>query len=981
MARDDYPEYISQGTPPSGPHIVVQPASGPAMPATDTGAAKIGEAVTAAGAQIQDIGIRMSNAEDHVRATLGLTNYYVKAAERQQRAESDPNYFDSPEKLKADLDAIKAESLAGIRDPVRHASAEQTMTMHGIAAVHRSQGHARSKMFDAERSGNDIQDQGDTSEFIAAETPEQKEAIRTRVNARYDRAAAAGIYTQVQATNLKQKWNEKADHQEVLHAIAADPAAALANLNKKGSYPYLDPVQREHLKISAQNSVNQGAADELVLKADRGDPDARAIVDAYTKPQQAPGLVEPGNIDLTRRPTVTDPATGKTATILSETIEADGRHVLIPRVSDTGEILTPEQAVAQFRATGRHLGVFENQEQADAYAKQLSAAQGVLYTSPAGKTFNSLPPHQRFRTVQAMKHQLDANDSAARSAASAAASLNRSTDEVVNVIKEGGDVSQVRVQQALTLNQAAADRGDATAAKYVRDLQEQLVLQPYVRAAWQMSPEQLAVAVRDQEAQITAAGGDPNAAQFRALHAFKAVLTEQTRIKSEEPVLFGKGTRVYDPQPIDISRAAAGDSNAATGLQARGEQARYAFNQIGGSGSPFLKQEAVQFKEQYTNAQAGQRFGMLQTLAHTMPDGQIYAGAVEAVTGNRQFANETMRRLLIERPGLAKEIMAGAAVLSDEKLVKEKASEVQRELQTILGGQQIFINKEQQQQAVNFALMIDAARRGSPASGALYDPKDTTGLQKALEDVVGPLRTINGLRTPVTPGIEPHVFTNALRRLDVWDLAGAGGVRDRSGNVITPKEIADRGVLRPTEPGGSIYFVGVKDARSPDGFMPYFDENGRPVQFDMRKVSERHAAAAPAGETPGKAARRTREQILRSGDTEAVRLVPEGFEQQVAADLRKQFPNETDEQIAARAAAVSGQMTTPAQRQFYQPRTSDYRSFNQSAWDMAVESWPESQNIEDRRPSVPLPQPDPRQPVLEMRPYGYRPVKRLREPQ
>lgn len=121
-------------------------------------------------------------------------------------------------------------------------------------------------------------------------------------------------------------------------------------------------------------------------------PDADAGRDAYGRTfgsmipttvqpaAQAPkGMLQPGNIDLNARPVVRN-ADGSISTVRSMSIEEDGREVLIPTVAADGSgILSDDDAVEQYRRTGQHLGIFDNPDDASAYAEQLHQAQARQY--------------------------------------------------------------------------------------------------------------------------------------------------------------------------------------------------------------------------------------------------------------------------------------------------------------------------------------------------------------------------------------------------------------------------------------------------------------------------------------------------------------------------------------------------------------------------------------------------------------------------
>jgi hypothetical protein len=102
----------------------------------------------------------------------------------------------------------------------------------------------------------------------------------------------------------------------------------------------------------------------------RGAAPARGLAPTSSRaPTGAPKPVVPGNIDLFARPAVKN-ADGTTSTVRSMSFEEDGREVLIPTVVGDS-VVSDEEAIAEYRRTGQHLGIFATAEDATAYAKQL----------------------------------------------------------------------------------------------------------------------------------------------------------------------------------------------------------------------------------------------------------------------------------------------------------------------------------------------------------------------------------------------------------------------------------------------------------------------------------------------------------------------------------------------------------------------------------------------------------------------------------
>lgn len=111
------------------------------------------------------------------------------------------------------------------------------------------------------------------------------------------------------------------------------------------------------------------------------------------------GQIEAGNIDLQHRPIVHN-VDGSISTVYSTVrgFDEDGREkqIVIPRVSDDGRILSENEAAQEYLRTHKHLGKFDNAEDASAFAEALHQQQAQRYGSqvppPAAPSKAAIPP-------------------------------------------------------------------------------------------------------------------------------------------------------------------------------------------------------------------------------------------------------------------------------------------------------------------------------------------------------------------------------------------------------------------------------------------------------------------------------------------------------------------------------------------------------------------------------------------------------------
>lgn len=101
------------------------------------------------------------------------------------------------------------------------------------------------------------------------------------------------------------------------------------------------------------------------------------------------GLLETGNIDIMNRPSVPTPGhPGMTSSVRTITIGQDKRFILIPTVIKVGgkwKVVSNAEAIAHYKKTGEHLGIFKSEAEADAYAEALHKQQANLVPDKGGK--------------------------------------------------------------------------------------------------------------------------------------------------------------------------------------------------------------------------------------------------------------------------------------------------------------------------------------------------------------------------------------------------------------------------------------------------------------------------------------------------------------------------------------------------------------------------------------------------------------------
>jgi hypothetical protein len=132
--------------------------------------------------------------------------------------------------------------------------------------------------------------------------------------------------------------------------------------------------QRPHGGMLEQESVfapRRGLPPRNFRDPSQGGPSPGPISKMFGSP------IVRGNIDVLNRPRVVN-ADGSASSVRSMSFGEGGREILVPTVSEDARILSDDEAIDQYRRTGRHLGMFDTPDSATAYAGRLHDQQESL---------------------------------------------------------------------------------------------------------------------------------------------------------------------------------------------------------------------------------------------------------------------------------------------------------------------------------------------------------------------------------------------------------------------------------------------------------------------------------------------------------------------------------------------------------------------------------------------------------------------------
>lgn len=157
---------------------------------------------------------------------------------------------------------------------------------------------------------------------------------------------------------LDQKSYEKLQKQQAKEQRKAFKGGQKAQAPQMGALP--TPQAGMQPTMATAPEPQMGVAPEPMQAA----PAPQAAIPTQTTPVTAPTM------DPTKQPIVQNPD-GTRSTVSTMGFDIDGKYYNLPTISPDGKRLTPDEAVAEFRKTGRHLGVYNSREEGDAAAQAL----------------------------------------------------------------------------------------------------------------------------------------------------------------------------------------------------------------------------------------------------------------------------------------------------------------------------------------------------------------------------------------------------------------------------------------------------------------------------------------------------------------------------------------------------------------------------------------------------------------------------------
>jgi soluble lytic murein transglycosylase-like protein len=857
---------------------VLQPQALP----PDPGTSAIGTALAGFGEQLGKTAEKIGNAQDETRAATARTNFIERVSPLREQYENDQDFQTARDRFQQEWVTIRDEELGAIKDQKRRAETRLHMTVTGEAAQRSVATQAYNRELDNNVAGLNIRSAEYLRSAASAASDAERAGFQSQAYADIDAQAKAGWINQDVARAKKQQFDGSLANADAMTAIRRDPNSAVALLSDPKNFAALDPVTRQGYVNQAQTAAERLSLLEVQNVAKRDPARALAIVGRTAGRDDAQIIFDRGIAPIENTTGDNTLVSNKGAVGVSQIMPGTARDVarsLRMNVLDGLDDAAVTEKLKSDPTLNVALGREYFRQMSDRYEGRIAVAAAAYNAGPGkadewlGKAFQQYGPYftpgqfasvidyketrdyvgklygklgadpnsgeglspagqyHAAATVHTVLRQQDAED---RASVKALAQIARDDLDPPAIFKQGYNVDPAKYASWAQRQADAAAMGDHTAAKALREAETQRELLPVRQQALRLSPAQLEAAVAEGDAALRGPAGAHKEAQQRVDLLREMLKTVRTERDQNIIGLAEEANMVRPDQRVAVNgKADPGSTDFRGALAARNAVANAAADFYEGKAIALKPQELAAVKQRWNDAGPDEQFRLLQGFGASL-SGKAYSHTLAAVIGDDAQA-ELVGRMAQARPDIAREILSGNSLLKTKE-VADKAALIRPSLASKLGGQ-VYPSPTMQDQVVQGALALDISRRA--ARGALYDPTDTSGFEKALEDITGPLVKRNGMRVPVAPGINKNSFSESLDRLSDQDVKDFGGARDRRGNEVSASIISNYAVLKPLEIGGSNYVVGMRNASARDGFDPIFTAEGKPLVVDMRALSEK----------------------------------------------------------------------------------------------------------------------------------------------
>jgi hypothetical protein len=803
-----------------------------------------GEAVSTIGESYQKQHTETQVAEAKIATMRG--NYAI-----QKQATENPDYNSAPQQYGTnanDLVEAQAATIADANERTRFRQWAASQTLSGQKNV---ENYTIKRQTDVNVSQLNQEAVDTVARAAAAATPEERIPILQNFSKSVDAKVESQWITQQAGDKLKQAVSSTLDERDAKDLVQKDPAAAMAALDSPEQFPTLGPLQRQALKAQARNLNDHRVSHGMSIRAQVDPAGAAATVGMTTTAQQSEPVFRQGVVaiegGIREGRGLISP---KGALGMTQVLPGTARDMLFKFANDTGDdsyrqlAQLPDAQLRELLLNNHNLNYQLGREYWFVQMKTFNnniAAAAAAYNAGPGKAkewvaeanlqfgpnwtaaqFVSVIPTQgpyaeTHHYVRNLYKKLGADMNGAglspegqfAAATTVQTVLARDAAEQTRIIKDvaagqraihdptklivAGVVPEetARAQWVLTQTQAAA-AGDPVADKALREYRIAEGVEPAIQRM-QRRPVAESEAMKDAFVETAHRVGTTDA--FKAAEMVKTAFEATRQAAHANPVGLAERTGIApltsinpDAQPSELGAQLAG--RAAIAVSAAD------FYKVGRK--PFKPEEVAALKERFAQSVYQKQAQLLTAMATSL--GPAYQAGIEQL--GLDATMQEAGKIALRNPELAEQVLRGHELLKQSHI--SVAAEPVREVLKAKLGQDMF-GAAQQERAIKAALALYTARQGDRV--ALYSATDQAGIEKALQEIIGEVRTRNGINVPTPPGMTTGRFDSAWTRMNSDDLNAFGGAFDNNGRPHDPRDLNRRALLKPVEVGSSDYMV------------------------------------------------------------------------------------------------------------------------------------------------------------------------------